>query len=311
MMLCFVVAACGGPRNIPIAFPSSTPLQESMATSLIPTPTIVSTPTRIQSPESAATPTFTPFPPYHNKKVVFDYYVVGNLADWDIFFDPPSGNIVTRLVLYDDGQMLIAGAGETYTQKVLSTKEIKSFLSKLETLGFYSLVSNQEHDPTDKLYNFEGKYEEVGVIDGLEYCILVDGVKSRKLCIQESYTQFLIPEMKSILQFLDEYKPVGMTSYYPDRIFLSIRAADPSSDTLPATTTLWKENFPSLEFSHPSDYVYDFYTSTIYVDGNMAREISTFFENPDASGVFTQNDREYIVYIRVLLPHEKITNAYQ
>lgn len=311
-MLCFVIAACSRQRNVPAAFPSNTSLSRSTATSTTTaTSTIVSTPTRIQPTESPAIPTFTPFPPYQNKGVVFDYYLIGNHADWDIFFDPPSGNIVTRLVLYDDGQMLIAGAGETYKQKMLTSDEVKSFLSKMETLGFYSLESNQEHDPTDKLYNFEGKYEEVGVIDGLEYCILVNSNRLRKLCVQESYLQFLIPTMKNILQYLDEYKPGGMTPYYPDRIFLSIRAADPSSDTLPATATPWNENFPSLEFLHPSKYVYDISTSTIYIDGNSAKEIYVLFENTDSSGVFTQNGKEYIVYIRVLLPHEKITNAYQ
>jgi hypothetical protein len=300
LMLCFVVAACSGQRNIPTIVSSSTPLANSTSIS-----TIVSTPTIIQPTEISVTSTFTPFPPYPNKGVVFDYYVTGNQADWDIFFDPPSGNIITRLVLYDDGQILMAVAGETYKQKVLSPDEFKSFLSKLETLGFYSLESNQEHDPTDKLYNFEGKYEEVGVIGGLRHCILVDADKSRKLCVHESYIQFLIPEMKDILQYLDEYKPAGMTPYYPDRILLTIQAdVDPSIDHPPAV--FWDEQFPSLERG-PNRFTSGTSNQVIYIDGDMAKEIYLFFEGTDTK-VVSQNGKEYIAYLRVLLPHEKVKN---
>jgi len=123
--------------------------------------------------------------------------------------------------LYDDGRVLIAGDGEIYKQKVLSSAEIKSFLSKLETLGFYSLETNQKDDPTDKLYDFGNNYQEVH--DGLWYCISVHAAKSRNLCVRESYIQFLIPKMKSILQYLDEYKPTDMTLYIQTEFYLQYK----------------------------------------------------------------------------------------
>jgi hypothetical protein len=293
-------AACGGQRDIPTPLPSPTPKRRATEIS-----TLTSTPTRIQPTESSATPTFTPFPPYPNKGVVFDYYVIGNQAYWDEFFDPPSGNILTKLVLYDDGQMLIAGTGETYKQKVLSSAEIKSFLSKLESLGFYSLASNQKHDPTDDLYDFEGKYEEVGVFGGLRNCILVDADKSRNLCVHDSYMQFLIPEMKNILQYLDTYKPAGMASYYPDRILLTIQSDIDSSIEHPSAIP-WDEHFPSLE-KNPKRYTRDNSIQVMYVDGDMAKEVYLFFVGAHTK-VVSQNGKEYIVYLRVLLPHEKVKN---
>jgi hypothetical protein len=304
LMLCFMLSACNGQSNNPIAFQSRTPEPSSTAPA-IPTAASTSIPTRIQSNELPSIPTFTPFPPYRNKGVVFNYYVVGNLADFIGFFDPPSGNIITRLVLYDDGQILIAVSGETYKQKVLSSEEIKSFLSRLETLGFYSLESTQEHDPTDKLYNFEGKYEEVGVIGGLRHCILVDADRSRNLCVHESYLQFLIPEMKRILQYLNEYKPAGMTPYQPDRLLLTIQAdVDPSTNNPPVI--LWDERFPSLQ-KDSSRFTSGTSNQVIYIDGDMATEIYLFFEGTDTK-VVSQNGKEYIVYLRVLLPHEKVKN---
>ena len=182
---------------------------------------------------------------------------------------------------------------------------------KLETSGFYTLESNQKHDPTDVLYDFADKYEEVRVYDGLKNCILVNADKSRNLCVHDSYRQFLIPEMKGLLQYLNDYKPAGLTPYYPDRILLSISTTDPSNEALPATATPWNENFPSLEFSRPGKFFDDISTSTMYIDGEMAKDIYMFINNSETGGMFTQNGKEYLVFIRVLLPHEKVINTYQ
>jgi len=200
--------------------------------------------------------------------------------------------------LYADGQMIIPD--ETYQQKILSPNEIKQFLSKLEALGFYSLESNQMHDPTDKIYDFGSNYERV--YDAYLYCILVNTDKSRKLCVYEPGKPFLIPKMKNILQYLDEYKPAGMTTYYPDRILLWVQVGrDPYNDNLPATSIPWAEHLPSLETSTP----------IMYVDGDAAKEIYMLFDDTNAGKVFTQNGKEYTVYIDIVLPHEKVTNAYQ
>lgn len=292
-----LVTACSGQKNAPTVFPTLSPEQSLAATATLP-----STPTKIQSSGLSSPPTSIPFPPYQIKNVILDYYVAGNQADWDEFFDPPKGNIVTRLVLYEDGQLLIAGDGEKYQQKILSSDQIKSFLSNLETLGFYSLNSNQKHDTTDKLYDFGNNYQEDH--GGLWYCILVQADKFKNLCIKESYIQFLIPEMKKILQLLDTYQPAEMQSYYPDRILLTIQIADPSVENPPAIS--WDESFPSLE-KDPKRYTSGTSNQVIYIDGDLAKEIYLFFEGA-GERVVLQNGKEYIVYLRVLLPHEKVKN---
>lgn len=302
VVVCIILTSCNGSKDISTVFPSVTP-QPSLTATIVITPTFA----KIVPTQPSSNPTFTPFPPYQNKNVVFDYYVIGNRADWDIFFDPPSGNIVTRLVLYEDGQMLAAGPGGTYKEKFLSSAEIKSFLSKLETLGFYSLESNQQSDQTDKLYDFGSNYEEVN--DGLWYCISVNANKSRKLCIREPYIQFLTPKMQSILQYLDEYKPTDMTPYYTDRILLTIQS-DINSSIKDPPAIPWDEHFPSLEHD-PRRFTSDTSNQVIYVAEDMAKEIYLFFEGSNGWKVVSQNSKEYIVYIRVLLPHEKVKNIQQ
>jgi hypothetical protein len=203
--------------------------------------------------------------------------------------------------------MIIAGEAETYQQKVLSSYEIKQFLYKLEALGFYSLESDQKYDPTDKLYDFGNNYQKIA--DGLWYCILVNADRSRNFCVREPYLQFLIPKMKAILQYLDEYEPAGMTPYYPDRILLDIQVADPGNFTQPPTPIPWDEHLPALDTLNLVGNVYTLNQIRYYV-GDMAKEIYLFFEGTVFSDVFSQNGMEFIVYVVVVFPHEKIINPY-
>jgi hypothetical protein len=197
------------------------------------------------------------------------------------------------------GQMIIHD--KAYKEKVLSPSDIEQFFSKLEALGFYTLESNQKHDPTDKLYNYGNNYEKW--YDGLHYCISVNTDKPRNLCVYEPGLQYVIPKMKNILQYLDEYEPTGMTPYYPDRILLWAEVSrTPYDDSLPEVTVPWSDHLPSLEASKGK---------TVYIDGKTAQEIYMLFDSTNTGKVFTQNCIEYTVHIEVILPHEEITNAYQ
>jgi hypothetical protein len=282
VVVCLILVSCSGQKGNPTVFPSVIPEQSSTA-SLTPT---------------KARPTLTAFPFYQDKQIIFDYYRIGDHSIYDIFFEPDFFRSYSRLVLYADGQLIIPG--ETYKQKILSPIESEQFLYKLEELGFYSLESNQKHDPTDKLYDYGNNYQVS--YDGRLYCILVNTDKTKKLCAYEPDLQYLTPKMKNILQYLDEYEPVGMTPYFPDRILLWVQVGrDPYDENLPTTTTPWDESLPSLDTAN----------QIMYVDGDAAKEIYLLFDNTNAGKVFTQNGREYTVYINVVLPHEKVTNAYQ
>lgn len=300
VVVCILITACGGQRSIPTTIPSISP--EPSSTIIIASPTLISTPTRIQPTDVPSTPTFTPFPPYHTKNVVFEYFELGQLSDYGRFY--ADYREIPNIILYDDGQMLINGR-----QKELSKDQINQFLSKLDTMGFFSLESNQKHDPTDKLYEFGNNYQRVA--DGLKYCILVNAERSKNLCVQDVYVEYLIPEMKAILEYLDGYKPVGMTPYSPDRILLSIQPTDTESDDLSATATPWDNRFPSLDF--PPPIADEYYTPPyiIYIEGDMAKDIYTFIANSQTHGAFIQDDKRYIVEVDVVLPHETIINGYQ
>jgi hypothetical protein len=202
------------------------------------------------------------------------------------------------LVIYTDGQLIIPG--RTYQQKILSSGEINQLLSQLEALKFFELETNQRHDPTDKLYNMGDKYDRI--YDALMYCVLVNGEKTRTLCAYQPFLDYLVPEMKSILKLLREYKPEGMSPYYPDRILLWVQAGrDPNVDNLPENAIPWPGNYPTLEASDGK---------IMYFQRDAAEKIFALFDNTVSYKVFSQNGKEYTVEIDIVLPHEEITNIY-
>lgn len=196
------------------------------------------------------------------------------------------------LVMYSDGQLIVTG--ETFRQKILTADEKAQFLSQLENLGFDRIESNQKHDPTDKLYDFGSSYDVEEI--GSSYCVVVPE-KARELCAYEPYRDFLVPEMKNILNFLDSYQPEGMTLYSPDRLLLKIgNGRNPNIHSLPDKPTLWPTDFPSLETVD---------NTVLYVEGEMASEVFAFLEYKLTPRLITQNGLEYTIeYGRPVLPHE-------
>lgn len=292
LVISFIFSSCNRQSEKPLVIPSNTPE---------PSATVTPIPTRVGStvtPKPSLTPTVTLIPPYPTKQVLFDYIGRGYHSDYEMYF-ADGINKWSKLVLYTDGQLIVLH-DNVYQQKVLTPEEMNQFFSRLEALGFYTIESNQKYDPTDKLYDFGGRYEKIGVTDGLEYCIMVRREKSRDLCVYEPYLEYLIPQMKAILSFLDGYQPKGLSSYLPDRILLRVEVGRNTEDTeLSQETIPWTETSLSLESKH---------AKILYVDGEKAKEFFTLYG--DNGHVFTQNGKEYTVYAMVVLPHEEITNIY-
>lgn len=265
---------------MPNPLPSTAPTQTMVSSTWTPKPTQTSTVTLI--------------PPYPTKQVLLNYTVGGFHTPYDIYYANFGADGWPELVLYTDGQLIIPG--NSYQQKILSKDEVNQLLTKLEALGFYTIESNQQHDPSDKLYNFDSQYQ--GVTDPIWHCVLINKDESRELCAWEPYEEFLVPKMKNILNFLDAYEAEGTTPYYPDRILLWVRAGrSPYVQNLPEKVIPWDEKFSPLETSDEK---------IMYFQGDEAKDIFALFSNEVSTMVFTQNGIEYTVSIDIVLPHEQL-----
>ncbi|MBN8583228.1 MAG: hypothetical protein J0L96_21365 [Anaerolineae bacterium] len=265
---------------------------QSTSTSILSTSATVKLTQTEQKPTQIPTKTLTPIAtPYPAKQVLFDYYLSGV----PLPFDELVGKNYSILVLYSDRQMVIAG--EIFQQKFLSEDEINQFFSQLEKMNFFKIESNQKHDSTDQLYDFGSNYriEEMGSF----YCVLMIQ-KPRELCAYHPYKDFLVLEMKNILDFLDNYEPNGMTPYSPDRILMGVKVGrNPNVYNLPENALLWSESFPPLASA---------INGTLYAEGSAASYIFSLLGGELTPKVVEQKGIEYTIeYVRPVLPHEVIS----
>lgn len=274
------IASCNSQPTLSSVVISPSPFPTA-AFSPIPSQTL--TPTKTLTPSNTPTPTY---PLYTVKDVIFKYGYDG--GDHGIF-DPLVNPQLPKLILYSDGLLLIDK--DSFYQKVLTEQEIHSFLSQIEQRGFNTIDTNQQHDPTDKLYNFSNGYESA--FDGRYLCV---SNETKRICAYEPVIDNVIPTMKNIFKFLDSYLPSNMTPYQADRILLQIIEG---SDYIPQeyrpNQIEWADDLPVLQE-----------TPTLYVDGETATKIFALFDYSESWKIVTYNDKEFTVFARPVLPHEVI-----
>ena len=281
-MFCVILAGCGNQNKpLPIVL-SETPEQP-----------VITTLSQVQTstPQPILTQTVTLIPPYPAKQLLLNYAMAGSHSPFEMYY--VNYGFGSNLVLYNDRQMIIPG--KVYKQKIISEDEVSQLFSKLETLGFFSLTQ-------DNLYNF-GNQEPPKVFDGTMYCVSVFGEREQEVCAYKPHESFLVPKMKNVLQFLNEYQPKDMTPYDPDRILLWVQPGrNPDISDLPKESIPWKDSFPSLVVSN---------LQIAYAEGDIAKEIFALFDNEITFKVFNQDGIEYTVLVEIVLPHEEITNLYE
>jgi hypothetical protein len=290
LALFVLLSACNRQGEQALVMPSGTPTPPTRLA--VPTQTIIK-PAATSRP--AGTSTATPTPAYPVKQVLLNYTLGGFHTPFEMYYADHGMDGWSELVLYTDGQLILPGS--PYQQKILSKDEMDQLLSKLGALGFHTIESNQRHDPSDKLYNFGSQYQ--GVSDPIWHCVLMNKDGSGKLCEWEPYREFLVPEMKNILDFLDGYEIEGTSPYVPDRILLWVQAGrSPNVENLPEKAIPWDEKFPSLETSDEK---------IMYFQGDQAKEIHALFGNGTSAMLIRQDEKEYTVSIDIVLPHEQLT----
>ncbi len=288
LLLLFILVSCQ--NSIP---ETTTVLPPSPSQTPILTITPSSTPTLSLSLTPSTTP-YPTFPPYSTKQVIFSYSVYGNQSSTDFLLGYAPQSII---VLYSDGELIISGKPyrqKQYQQKQLSSEEINQLFSQLEVMGFYSLETNQQHDTTDLLYDFKGQYGETN--DGLRICIL-DSAKDRKICVRDHLREFLIPQMKNILQFLDNYEPQNMALYQSNRLLLEVKIRQDEINDHPEIIS-WPIDFPLTKTNK---------SEILYIEGEMASQIFSLFGFQEDGRVVNSNGVEYYVIVRLVLPHETLS----
>ncbi len=300
-----ILALVSCSSNVPTVQTTST----DDLSALVPTITIVATSaTQTSTPQATSTPTATPtpliqIPPYITKQVILKYThsraALGGPDEYfDVFFENDSPRERTELVLYSDGQLILQKTPQLSITKFLTEDEINQLLYHLDELGFRMIDTNQKHDDTDLLYDFGGRYLEVGVTDGAYSCL---SVRDNKICYYDPYEDFVMPQVKILFQFIDGYTPDNTTLYEPDRILLFVSQGQELFNSFveqSKASTSWSPKLPPLEASQEK---------YIYLEEEHAQIFFVLADKSTEPMIFSENGRDYSVLSVVVLPHENIS----
>jgi len=304
LLTLLALVACS--PNVPVSQPTGT--KDSYLLS-----TAVSTKTLVPTEKPTARPTLTPsivptstplviIPPYQTKQVVLEYAWIGSAGGSpDHIFDGlfRYATEFTKFVLYTDGQFIFQDPPNPIRTKIFTEAEKKQLLSLLDKKDFYSVETNGASDPTDLIYDFRGKYDEVKITDGDTSCISVNTTISKKVCYYEPYQDFLLPRLKELFRFFYYYAPSNLEVYKPDRLLVFVSKGRDFYDSYvgkPTESIPWPLDLPSLET--PKE-------KYMMLEGKTASKGFSLFETDYWPKVFSENGQDYSVYINVIFPHEK------
>lgn len=199
-----------------------------------------------------------------------------------------------RLVIYTDGMMIASRVGDSKIRtRVLNTKEVCSFISRLELLGFYTLEDSRSTDETNPLYDFGSNYQQVS--EGRFASLTVDLTNPKSVSFFEPYQKYLVRPMRKVVEFVETYNPGGFIPYQPDRLILFVRSGRAAEVDENVRARQWDLETPTLHELVQVPYS--------FLEGAQAVNVFSLLTKY-GTPIFIENDIEYTVTMRLIYPHE-------
>ena len=285
----------------------------STPVSILTVPPLVSpSPQPSSTPAVTSTVTATPTPD-PGAKVLVQYGWFGGDGigpEFDFW-----GSNMPRLVLYLNGQLLIQNGdyttGVAYERSHLSQDEMCSVLGKIAEAGFFELEDDGSNWPTDPfLYTFYGQGEWPPFGEGSPNLVIqVNGDPSHEVMILNDWLDYMIPEVATVYQLLESYRPDSLEQYIPDRMLLLImRRPNWETEQAGLGPVPWPDNLPPLDDLEAQipEMVYD--TPHVLLEDEMAAEVYALFGNRMIEQPFSDGGEVYYITARPLLLHETPDN---
>jgi hypothetical protein len=215
------------------------------------------------------------------------------------------GRDTPKLVLYVDGELVVRRRDWRYGQTVLwdqaylTTGEVCRLLARLESTGFFNVEGGNnsftmEEDPVYDLP--EGlKFGEGGYYD----IIQVNGTPSKQVDIYYELAPYVVDEVHTVMELLQQYRPAGLQPYQPQHVLLWIESGDVAwwlPPTPRATPWPWPTDYPSLVSGAGVKG-----SNKLLLSGSAATALLNI---PTGAAVVNENGTLYSIIVRPLLPHE-------
>ena len=286
------------PSPAPSVTATSTPLPRATPS---PTPTLTRQSTQTPGPSQTPSPI-----PLATKQVLLQ--ISNTPGDGGDYFDAPFGRITPRLVLYTDGEFMVATNNGWYLETMLSTAQMCSLLHRIANTGFFQMAGTGELGRDDPIYSFTATPEQSEGASGL--AIQVNGNPAKYVDIYSPYQANVVGPIQSVLRLLNNYRPAGLKPYLPPRLLMVVEAggglfdfSDPGEGTDPTATPAalaWPSELPPL-----SAWLGGVGPSQIFIQGDQVPPLLAL-KLPKHYGVLTDRGQTYSMIMRPLLPHETL-----
>ncbi|MEK6256737.1 MAG: hypothetical protein N2C13_05400 [Chloroflexota bacterium] len=245
----------------------------------------------------------TPFP---NEAIFLQYGLYG--GDGGNAFDDYHGRDTPKLIVYTNGMAiqridLISPWSYLFVTSQLSEVELcnlqRAIASpKLPEFDPYAWV-NYGHP----LYNFD---DTATFFDGAPVDVYqLNGDPSLFLSIEMAHFNYLISDVKEIIEFVESYTLTDTTTYEPHTILLWIEEGRGLADENEIPEG-WPVSLPSLESLYASrvEAPRRFRASHVVLEGSLAQRVGSLFNDEMKGMLFSEDGRLFYTIMRPLLPHE-------
>jgi len=198
-----------------------------------------------------------------------------------------------RLVIYTDGLMIASRAGDPKVRaRVLNTKEVCSFINRLDELGFYELEEAPPKNESNPLYDFGTKFQEVDEGSVANLSVFLENPKS--VSFFEPYQKFFARPMRRIMEFVETFNPGALKPYEPDRLILFVKEGRAADVEKTVRAREWNVE-PALQELAEVPYT--------FLEGEQALNVYALLTKY-GTPIYLENEIEYTVTVRLLYPHE-------
>ncbi len=223
-------------------------------------------------------------------------------GDGGTSFDIYHGRDTPSLILYADGQLLVAGGNDQYDQKyferMLSATETCAFLDRIRMTGFLGVRGSGKNYPFDRIYAIAKSDTPMG---GGNYVIQVNGYPSKTVSIYGDAIEIVVPEVRRTYEIVSHYPLAGMRTFVSDRVIVHLeRHSDieypPDLPVLP-----WPVGAPSAGSLLAKANA----RGDLEFDGAIGAQMKRLLKLPGIARYVDQGI-EYVLAGRQLLPHESL-----
>jgi hypothetical protein len=269
-----------------------------------PIPSLSLTPSLTEMSLSTTIPTIQLPPIPTGKEILISHWIFGDTGQptpQDYF-----GILLPKFILYTDGQLIWHEYEKGLLETTLSIEEMCTLMTDLKNTGIFTIEGDGFGEWFDPIY-VDIPEASWGWGDyGLSHLILINGYPSKKMLIENSYQEYLIPEVREMFDIFLNFQPKNLEPYRSDRYLLYIKKGEELVDLYgdsKAKAVLWSKALPKLK---------DLMGKKDELEMELTKEqvelLLPLFTKVPSPVLFEQNETKYSIILRPLLPFETTGN---